>query len=74
MVTGATLHKVHAFNTAEKLSSVENELLTLAKTYEWQLEAWAVFANHYHFVGRGYSDEESLRKFVCHLHSNTSRR
>jgi putative transposase len=53
MVTGATLHKDHAFNTAEKLSLVENELLTLAKIYEWQLEAWAVFVNHYHFVGRG---------------------
>jgi len=45
MVTGATVNKERLFTTAEKLSLVEDELLTLAKIYEWQLEAWAVFAN-----------------------------
>ena len=42
MVTGATLRKVHLFNTTEKLSLVENDLLSLAKQYQWHLEAWAV--------------------------------
>jgi putative transposase len=74
MVTGATIHKDRIFNTAEKLRLVENELLTLAQSYEWQLEAWAVFSNHYHFVGRSHSEEASLKKFVHHLHSNTSRK
>jgi len=73
MVTGATVNKEHVFTTAEKLSLVEKELLTLAKVYEWQLEAWAVFVNHYHFVGRGY-EEGSLKKFLQHLHSNTARK
>ena len=73
MVTGATIHKDRIINTAEKLRLVENELLTLAKTYDWQLEAWAVFVNHYHFVGRSYSEEASPKKFIHHLHSNTSR-
>jgi putative transposase len=74
MVTGATVHKAHIFTTTEKLSLVENELLTLAKTYQWQLEAWAVFVNHYHFVARGYSEERSLKKFLQHLHSNSARK
>ena len=65
MVTGATVNKEHVFATAEKLSLVEDELLTLAKIYEWQLEAWAVFVNHYHFVARG-SEEGSLKKFLQH--------
>ena len=73
MVTGATVNKEHVFATAEKLSLVEDELLTLAKIYEWQLEAWAVFVNHYHFVARG-SEEGSLKKFLQHLHSNTARK
>ena len=73
MVTGATVHKEHVFTTAEKLSLVEEELLRLAKIYEWQLEAWAVFVNHYHFVARG-SEEGSLKKFLQHLHSNTARK
>ena len=73
MVTGATVNKEHFFATAEKLSLVEEELLTLAKDYRWQLEAWAVFVNHYHFVGRS-SEEGSLKKFLQHLHSNTARK
>ena len=62
MVTGATINKEHIFATAEKLSLVQEELLTLAKIYRWQLEAWAVFVNHYHFVARG-SEEKPLKKF-----------
>jgi putative transposase len=73
MITGATLHKKAIFHTPEKLSLLEHELLTLAKKYGWQLEAWAVFVNHYHFVARGDGDAVSLRKFLQHLHSNTAR-
>ena len=74
MVTGATLHKEHFFTTAEKLGGLEHELLTLAKQYEWQLEAWAVFVNHYHFVARGHEEATPLKKFLKHLHSNTARK
>jgi putative transposase len=74
MVTGATLHKEHLFPTAEKLTLLENELLTLAKKYNWQLEAWAVFVNHYHFVARGDPDATPFTKFLQHLHANTARK
>jgi putative transposase len=73
MVTGATLHKKHLFPTAEKLHLLEHELLTLAKKYDWQLEAWAVFVNHYHFVARGHEEAKPFEKFLQHLHSNTAR-
>ena len=52
MVTGATLHKRLFFSTPEKLASLENDILTLGKHYRWQLEAWAVFMNHYHLILR----------------------
>jgi len=74
MVTGATLHKQHHFTGTEKLNLLQNELLGLARTYGWQLEAWAVFVNHYHFVGRRDSEAQSLEEFLRHLHSNTSRK
>jgi putative transposase len=74
MVTGATLHKSHVFPTAEKLSLLEHELLTLAKSYNWQLEAWAVFVNHYHIVARGHEEASPLKKFLKHLHSNAARK
>ena len=73
MVTGATWHKEHLFPTAEKLNVLETELLTLAKKHKWQLEAWAVFVNHYHFVARGDGKATALDKFLKHLHSNSAR-
>ena len=73
MVTGATLHKEHFFTTSEKLDLLERELLTLAKQYQWQLEAWAVFVNHYHLIARGSPDAARLDAYLKHLHSNTAR-
>jgi putative transposase len=73
MVTGATLHKEHLFTTAEKLTLLENSLLSLARQYHWQLEAWAVFVNHYHLVARGHPQGPPLDEFLKHLHSTTAR-
>ena len=69
MVTAATLHKEHLFHGPERLGMLEDRLLSLAKKYNWQLEAWAVFPNHYHFVGHG----EDLNRLVVHLHADTAR-
>jgi putative transposase len=74
MVTGGTLNKQHLFNTDQKLSLLESDLLSLAKQYLWQLEAWAVFVNHYHLIGRSISAGPALDKFLKHLHSNTARK
>ena len=73
IVTAATLHKEHLFPTADKLTLLENTLLGLAKQYRWQLEAWAVFSNHYHFVGRSEPQSENLRKFLKHVHADSAR-
>ena len=73
MITGATLYSQIIFSTPEKLSLLENEILRLAKLYSWQLEAWAVFRNHYHMVARGRSNAARLDRFLKHLHANTSR-
>jgi len=73
MVTAATLYKKLLFKDATRLDLLERELLSLAKRYEWQLHAWAVFANHYHFVGRCEQEETRLGEFLNHLHSSTAR-
>ena len=74
MVTGATLYKNHFFSGAEKLDLLEGTLLTLAKEYQWQLEAWSVFSNHYHFVGRGNGQAGDMGIFLKHLHGETARK
>jgi putative transposase len=73
MVTGATLYKQHLFSTPAKLSLLENEILNLSKQYCWQLEAWAVFMNHYHLIARGEAVAARLDAYLNHLHSNTAR-
>jgi putative transposase len=73
IVTSATLHKEHLFAGARKLTLLENALLSLAKQYQWHLEAWAVFANHYHFVARRKRESASLGKLLTHLHANSAR-
>lgn len=73
MVTAATLHKEPLFQTPERLDLLEERLLALALQYHWQLEAWAVFSNHYHFVGRSLLDAAPLKKLLTHLHADTAR-
>ncbi len=72
MVTGATLYKVHLFKEPKHLSLLENSLLALAKEYEWQLEAWAVFSNHYHFIVRSLPGAKDLGKMIHQLHTDTA--
>jgi len=67
-VTASTLHKQHFFNTPEKRDLLERLLLAFAKEYGWQLEAWAVFVNHYHIVARGQHDSKNLGEFLQRLH------
>ena len=73
MITAATLHKTLLFNTPEKLSLLEDNLLTLSKKYRWHLEAWAVFANHYHFIARNEVGSDEMWRFLKHLHTDSSR-
>ena len=71
-VTASTLHKKHFFDAPEKRDRLERFLLSLAKEYGWQHEAWAVFSNHYHLVNRGRHDSRNLGEFLHRLHGVTS--
>ena len=73
IVTAGTHYKQHFFAGAEKLTLLEARLLTLAKQSQWQLEAWAVFPNHYHFVARSLPDATDLGQLIKHLHADTAR-
>jgi putative transposase len=73
IVTAGTLNKTHLFSDADKLTLLEQNLLQLAKHYQWQLEAWAVFTNHYHFVARNNRDSAGLMKLLKHLHADSAR-
>jgi len=73
MVTGATMHKQHFFRGQQKLTILETELLRLTNVHNWDLEAWAVFSNHYHFIARSDPESNDLSKLLKQLHSETAR-
>lgn len=72
MVTAATYLKAHYFDSDSKLEFLENNLLSLARTYEWELHAWAVFCNHYHFIGKSPQDSSTLKNYLSELHTKTA--
>jgi putative transposase len=73
IVTAGTFHKEHYFRGPERLNCLEANLVRIAKEFGWQLEAWAVFSNHYHFVAHAMPDAGALRAALTALHSTTAR-
>ncbi|MGV3664098.1 MAG: transposase [Prosthecobacter sp.] len=67
-VTAATYLKAPCFRGAVRLEVLQRGLLTVAAQYGWDLEAWAAFANHYHFVAKSPDDPGSLAEMLKVLH------
>ncbi len=74
-VTVATYLKAHHFRSARRLRVLHRGLLMVTQQFHWQLEAWAVFSNHYHFIAHSPADAEdasSLRVMLSILHVKTA--
>ena len=69
ILTSATYQKAHYFRSVALIDFLQENLFTLAKQYDWQLQAWAIFSNHYHFVALSPLNPSSLRGMISHLHS-----
>ena len=72
IVTAATYRKEPIFSSRQRLDLLLDSLLTVCAKYEWNLEAWATFPNHYHFVA-GTAGPNGLRRMLQELHSLTAR-
>ena len=75
-VTAATYKKAHHFRGGDRLEVLHRGLLAVARDYAWTLEAWAVFSNHYHFVGQSPEtapDATNLSDMLSTLHAKTAR-
>ena len=72
IVTAGTYQKQHFFKEPERLAFLHDSLLTIAQEYDWRLQAWVVFSNHYHFVGLAPDDPASLQPFVSKVHTLTA--
>jgi putative transposase len=72
-VTGATYQKVHYFNNEDRLKLLHDTLLNLAQKYKWNMQAWAVFVNHYHFIAFASKDAEPIDVFLKDVHFSTAK-
>ena len=48
-------------------------LLRVCADFEWKLEAWAVFSNHYHLVAVAPGTAQSLPRMLGLLHEKTAK-
>lgn len=72
MVTGAILHKHHLLSEDRRKEFFLKTLFEKAKLFGWNLEAWAVLHNHYHFIGQAPQDSTTLTKLLQQVHSITA--
>lgn len=73
MLTAPTLGKQHIFRGDDRLQLLQDVLFEVAEVYKWELQAWAIFSNHYHFIARAPDNATTLRRMIQRLHSQTAR-
>ena len=73
IVTTGTYRKLRHLNSPPRLDLVQESLFKYAHEFAWNLRAWAVLANHYHFVAASPSDPGTLRRFLGKLHMQTAK-
>jgi putative transposase len=74
MVTASTYGRVHHFGSRKRLSFLTETLMGTAGIFGWNLEAWAVMANHYHWIGKSPdTGAELLGKWIAELHRRAAR-
>ena len=72
IVTAGVLKKAHLLDTEQKRDVALHHLSACSSEFGWQLQAWAIMSNHYHWVGR--SDcPASLSRFIRKFHANSAR-
>jgi putative transposase len=74
-VTAGTFLKAHHFRTPRRLEVLQRGLLVVTRDFCWELEAWAVFSNHYHFIAHSQTDSgnaSSLSQMLGVLHTRTA--
>lgn len=72
MITSATYRKQLLFARPEDLDLLHDAILELADRQGWKLDAWAVFANHYHVIGQSPDQAGAPGRLTTSLHRRTA--
>ena len=73
MVTCGTYQKIHFFNTPARLDAFRQLFFSCITDAKWDLHAWAILSNHYHFIASSPEDPGSLRRMLSKLHTLSAR-
>jgi putative transposase len=71
-VTGSLLHNKHLLVDDRRRSLVCEILFERSHHWGWELEAWAILENHYHFIARAPENALTLEKLIRQLHSKSA--
>jgi len=66
-ITASTYRNKHVYTMPSRLDALQSRLFRLARVHECSLQAWSIFANHYHLVVSG--DGGALRAMLTRLHA-----
>src|SRR5262245_42773847 len=72
IVTGAILHNQPLLIEERRKQFILLTLLERAALFGWNLQAWAILNNHYHFIAQAPENVMNLSKLIQQLHSITA--
>jgi putative transposase len=73
IITAGTLNKEHFFSSDSKLDLLQKHIFESAEAQGWELQAWAIFPNHYHLVGFSPNSQDTVRKLTSRIHTLSAR-
>jgi putative transposase len=72
IVTGAILDRKHLLNDSNRKALILEILLERCAHWKWNLEAWAVLEDHYHFIARSPQNALTLETLIRQIHSKSA--
>jgi putative transposase len=72
IVTGSLLYNKRLLTDNKRKSLVCDILFERANHCGWDIEAWAVLENHYHFIARAPENALTLEKLIRQIHSKSA--
>jgi putative transposase len=72
ILTAATYRKERIFEGPDRLTYLEGLLLDELDRAGWGVQAWAVFPNHYHFVGHSPDTGLGLTELTRRVHGQSA--
>ncbi len=72
-ITAGTYLKEHRFKGEERLRLLQRVIFETCTEFDFQLQAWAIFSNHYHLVGFCPNDK-GVKKLTEKIHGVSARK